>query len=63
MVTRCLLKFALVIARTRDVRKWRAEWAKLPETCPHGDCSPGVTCRDACGAYAAVQAKCIGRKA
>jgi len=51
MVTRCQLPFLLILAK-RGKDAAREAWKRLPEKCPHNDCSPGVDCRKACAQVA-----------
>lgn len=59
-VSRCMHS-ALAIAR-EPVETWGAAIAKLPETCPHADCTGGVGCRERIADYLRVQWRMLQRR-
>lgn len=44
MITRCILPAVQAASRRPD--DMQAIVAKQPESCPHGDCTPGGGCRE-----------------
>lgn len=59
-VSRCM-HHALAIAAQPD-SGWGDAIARLPEACPHGDCSGGVGCRERVAMYLRLQLRMLRRR-